>query len=181
MESYLYESPLVVGIAGCAMAIVAGLFWTQTGDKIALYSAIGLAAITVLLVGVNVQVQTDREKIRVIMDEVADAVRKNDHDKVFTYMHPNSIEGLRRAKAELPGFEFSQARITRVKSIDVNPDTTPPTAIAEFNVFVEVKMSGQNFKVPRFVRAYFMDRDGKWLVKDYEHFEPTAGFRNTDF
>ena len=179
MQELLFEQPLIIGVGGCALVGMAVFFWLQSAHKAALFSAIGMGVVTLILVFVGIQIQTDRERIRVILDEVAGALKINDRERVYGYIHPNAVEGVQRARDELPRYEFSEARVTRVKEIVVNKSTSPHTAIAEFNVFVELSVQGQNFKVPRFVKVYFMQRDGEWLVRDYEHYEPTMGFKNT--
>ena len=81
-------------------------------------------------------------------------------------------------KQELPNYQFEEARVTTVKEISVNLETTPPTAIAEFNVAVSISNNGARIPVRRFVKVYFMKKDGKWMVRDYEHFDAAAGFSN---
>lgn len=179
MQAFFFESPLLIGVWGAAVAGIAGYVWTQTGHKAAFYSGLGAILLTVILVLVNLQVETNRERIRSVVDSVATALDNNDHTKVFQFIHPNAAEGIARAKAELPRYTFEEARVTRIKSLEVNTQTTPPTAIAEFNVYCEIETQGQKFRVPRFVVVYFMLKDDRWLVHDYEHYEPTAGFRDT--
>ncbi len=177
MQELLFENPITLGSVGLGFTGIAAFVWMQTGHKVAFYSVIALASVTLLLVLVNLQVTTDRERIRRILDDVAAALRNNDHEKIFSYVHPNAVEGLRKVQWEVRRFDFEEARVTGIKEIAVNFATTPPTAIAEF--FARVKASGNSMQgtVVRFVRVYFMQRDGRWLVRDYEHFDPTAGFR----
>ena len=179
MSELLFESPYTIGVVGIAVAGVAAFVWLQTAQKAAAWVAISAAAITLILVMLSIQVKTDREKIASLIAEVCATVQRNDRERAYQYIHPNADEGLARAKSEFPRLTFSEARVTRMKSIEVNHLTSPATAIAEFNVFLRVEVDGTEFKVPRFIRAYFMQKDDEWLVTDYEHFEPTAGFRNT--
>lgn len=181
MSEFFFEAPWMVGAVGLVISLLAGFIWTQTAHPAALYSTIGAAVVSLLLVMVNLQVVTDAERIRGIMDDVARDLQNNDRQRVYSYLHPNAVAGLKRAQAELPKYEFVEARITRVKSIDINLESSPPTAISEFNVFVKVKAHGQTFRVPRFVKVYWMLRDEEWMVRDYEHYDPTMGFRNDRF
>lgn len=178
MPQDVLENPVMVGVCGLVLVVAAALFWTQTGTRVALYVAGGAAAVTLILVMVGIQVETDRERIQRTIDEVATALSRNDYERVYNYIHPGAAAGVARAQAELPNYKFSEARVTRMKSIVVNRNSPPPTAIAEFNVAVTIEFQGQRIPVRRFVKAYFMLEGQRWLVSDYEHFEPTAAFKD---
>ena len=178
MSEFLFENPVTIAVTGAALTVVAAITWIKGGYAAALYSALALFLLTILLVILNLQIQTDREKVEVVMSQVASAVQRNDLQAVLQHVHPSRSPGLNRAKSELPSYKFSEARITGIKKIEVNSDTNPPTAIAEFNVSVSLVARGQPFdRIPRFVRCYFLREGDRWLVTDYEHFEPTYGFR----
>ena len=178
MQEFLFENPIALAVVGLVMVAVSAFVWTQTGRKSALYATAGLVVLTIVLLLINLQVVTDRETIRHILHEAASAVEANDHDKVYGYIHPNAFDGLRRAKRELPRYKFREARVTGVKEIAVNDATTPPTAIAECFARVKATRSTYEGTTVRFVRIFFMQHDGKWLVRDYEHDDPAAGFRD---
>ncbi len=177
MSEFLFENPVTMGVVGAALTLVAAVTWIKGGYAAALYSAVALFLLTLLLISLNLQIQTDREKVRGVIDDVASAVRRNDLDGVLRHVHGARSSALSRAQNELPQFKFEEARVTGMKSIEVNADTAPPTAIAEFNVYVELTAHGTPYKVPRFVRCYFVRESDRWLVSDYEHFEPTHGFK----
>ena len=174
MRELLFEHPLMIVVGGIALAGLAIFLWVQTAKKEMLYGGIVLLVLTALLAAVSLQVVTDRERIIQILDEVAVALENNDYETVYAAIHPNSQEGVQRAKAELPNYTFKEARVTRVREISVNRDSTPPTAIAIFTVVVDVAANGQSYRVPRLVKIYFRERDGRWLVHDYEHTHPTG-------
>ena len=177
MQQFLFENPLWISVCGLFVALVAGILWTQTGARVAWLAAIAAIVLTVILVAVAVRVETDREKIHRTINEVAEAVEANDLKRVTSFIYPNATEGMARAKQELPQYTFREARMTRLKSILVNRGSSPATAIAEFHVIVDLSMDGQNVRVPRFVKAYFVESQGRWLVRDYEHFDVGVGFR----
>ncbi len=179
MRDFLLESPVLLGVSGMLVSGTILFFWTQTGHKAALYSGGIVAAVTAVLMTISVQIETDRERIEKILNQVADALERGDYEKVYGYIHPNAAQASRRARSELPNYRFTDARVTRIKSITVNRSSTPPTALAEFHVMVAGDMNGHPFKLPRFIKVYFMDRNGTWLVRDYEHFDAATGFRNT--
>lgn len=177
MQSFLFENPWLIGFACLATTGLVAVIWIQTGHKAALLSTLGALALSVVLVLTNIQVETDREQVASVLNDVAAALEVNDFPRVYSYIHPGAVEGVQRAKSELPRFEFQVARVTRIKEIRINDDSEPPTAIAEFNVIVELTSQIYSGKVARFVQVHLMQREGRWLVTDYEHFEPSAGFR----
>lgn len=177
MESVLFESPVWLGMVGFACAGVAGYFWSQTGSRPALVTAVVLAVLTTIAVMVNIAVDTDRETISKLLDSAAAKVQANDHDAVLAYLHPAAGDAVQRAKAEMSRLEFTEARVTRIKDISVNWDNSPPTALAEFNVVAKVSTQGFAGTVPRFVKLYFHYKDDRWLVVDYEHSAASDGFK----
>ena len=177
MFEYLLESPFSIGIVGGSCAVLAGFLWTQTGNKAAAVTAAMLALLTLGLVALSVTVETDRERITRMLNEVASALQRNDRSFVLSNIHPKAAATVQRAKTELPRYNFSEARVTRIKSITIDTTSQPETAIAEFNVIVALTFDGYSGKVPRFIKLYLAKHEGRWLVRDYEHAEPTAGFR----
>ena len=178
MAELFYESPVTICVIGFAIVLVALITWINGGFKSALYAAVALALLTIVLLILSVRVKTDREQISEILNQVAEAVENNDVDKVLTYVHPGAVAGVLRVKSELPNYQFTEARITGVKSIQSNHKTNPPSGTAEFNVAVSLTgQGGQGNGIRRFVRCYFLYHNGRWLVHDYQHFDVAAGFR----
>lgn len=175
MQQFLLESPVALGLCGVFMALAAGFWWTQTGARIAVISAALVVLVTAILLSVSVRIETDREQIRHTIDQVAQALEANDFPRVFSYIHPGATEGIARAQEELPNYRFLDARLTRLRSIDVNRRASPAVAVAEFNVAVEIEREGQRVPIRRFVKVYFALQAERWLVRDYEHFDPLAG------
>jgi hypothetical protein len=173
----ILESPLVIGIGGLCAAGLAGFLWTQSGHKAAGWIAIALLLLTLGLIVLSVQVETDQEKITQMLHKVAAALQRNDREYVLSHIHPQAAATVQRAKSELPQYKFTEARVTRIKAITVDDSRKPQTAVAEFNVVVALTFNSFSGQVPRFVKLYLSKQDGRWLVRDYEHAEPTAGFR----
>ncbi|MCC7333513.1 MAG: hypothetical protein IT422_00350 [Pirellulaceae bacterium] len=178
MQQFLFENPLWISVCGLFVAVVAGFLWIQTGARVAWLTAVAAIVLTVVLVVVSVRVETDREKIHRTINEVAEAVEANDLKRVIGFIYANATEGMARAKQELPKYTFREARMTRLKSILVNRRSTPATAVAEFHVMVDLAANGQDARLPRFVKAYFVEDHDRWLVNDYEHFDVGVGFRS---
>ena len=179
MVELFLESPVSVGVIGGVLVLIAMFAWINSGSKPALYVAIILLLLTAVSVIISINVKTDREQIQNVLTSVAEAVEENDLEQVLTFVHPHAVEGVMRAKTELPSYKFTEARITGVKSIRVDKRTRPPSAVAEFHVVVSLTGQGNQFNsIRRFVRCFFLNSDGRWLVHDYEHFLPTEGFRD---
>ena len=121
MSELLFESPITVVVVGLMVTALAAIVWTQAetqlAQKTAAYCAAGSLAVTASLLVISMQVETDKEKIRRTMYSVASALQHNDLEKVYSSIHPNAAEGVQRAKAELPRYQFRDARVTRVKQI----------------------------------------------------------------
>lgn len=175
MQQFFLESPVALGLCGFFVALATAFWWMQTGARMAAIGAAVVSVVTALLVLVNLNIETDREQIRRTIDLVAEALKANDFPRVISYIHPGAAEGVARAKGELSNYHFLDARLTRLRSIEVNRRASPPAAIAEFNVAVEVEREGHRVPIRRFVKVYFAQQAERWLVRDYEHFDPLAG------
>ena len=177
MSELLFENPLLIGLTGAAAVAIALATWWYGSYRSALYTAIGLALLSLVLFEVNVFVKTDRESVIEQIHAVAADLEKNRHEQVIAAIHPEATEWIRRAKADLHRHKFSMARITGIKQVTVKPGSQPLQAIAEFHVAFNAAVSGYELAGRRFVRVTFQQSSGKWLVREFEHFEPTAGFK----
>jgi len=179
---FLLESEIVVGLVGLlisAMLIYVGLRLAQSRVWLAGVAAL---ALTLILVAVGFWVETDREQIRRSMNEIAIALRDNNHERVFSYFHPNATAGILQVKTELPQYTFKSARVTRVIDVSVNSSTQPPTAVSEFIASVKVMLNNPSLydgprDARRFIKVYWMKKNDRWLVRDYEHFDVMQAFR----
>lgn len=169
MTELFFESPVTLGVLGAVLAIMALVVWIKGGFSAALYTALGLILLTIALVLLSIRVQTDREAITTVLDDVAAAVQRNDLPAVLVHILPSAATSVRQAKTEFPNYHFTEARITGIKGIEV--DRSRQSAIAEFYVAISLDANGNQVDgVRRFVRTYFVKHDGRWLVNNYEHF-----------
>ncbi len=166
----ILESPWIVGLMGLFVAGLCFFLWTQFGNRSWLAATVGVVVATVVMLIVSLSVRTDREQITEMLHDVGAALQRNDHAFVLARIHPQASEAVQRAKSELNSYHFTEARVTRIKSIEIDADD----AVAQFNVMVNVKEFGR--RVPRFVKVYLKRVNDRWLVRDYEHSDPTAGF-----
>src|SRR6476469_8713207 len=119
---WLYEQPLVIVALGVALILALGAAWSATGRKELLY-ACG-AAFVLLVAGLIVEkvVVTDREAIRTTVVQIARDVQHNDRRAVLAHIYSGSPGLRRQAEAELPKYQFTELRITRIHLIDVDPN-----------------------------------------------------------
>ncbi len=102
MSQFLFESPVMLGVTGAAFTLIAAITWIKGGYSAALYAALTFFLLTLLLLMLNLQIQTDREKVENVIGSVAAAVERNDLDGVLAYVHDSKSAALTRAKTELP-------------------------------------------------------------------------------
>lgn len=181
MTQLLFESPILVGSIGLLLALVAIIVWTQVEDakaqKASLYSAIGLVLLTTLLVMLSIQVETDSERIRGTLHSAASSLEENDHPAVLAAIHPDASRAVRAAEAMLSRVTFSDARVTRIKSVEIE-EGVPRRAVAEIIVVVSMNLEGTGrVRTPRFVKVFFTQQNDRWLVHNFEHYDVGVGLR----
>jgi hypothetical protein len=176
-DSWLFEQPLIIVALGVAVILGLAAAWSASGRKEWLF---GIAAALVLLIAGLVTerlVVTDREAIRATLQQIARDVRSNDRQAVLRHVHSTVPELKKKAAAELPNYEFTQCRVTKIHKIDVDRDAEPHSAMVEFNVIASGTFRQSGFEVtdtvPRWVRLHMLrEKDGRWTVVDYEHDDP---------
>jgi hypothetical protein len=173
---WLLESPYTIVAAGVALIFVIGAAWTATGRQELLYAL--AAAIALLFAGLLTErlIVTDRERIESTLREIARDVKNNDHRRIMGHIHSSAAAIKQKAQAELPKYHFTEFRITRINSIDVDRSADPPSAVVEVNV-----VGGGTFRehgiemdhVARWVKLHLLkEKDGRWTVAEYEHDDP---------
>ena len=175
----LFESPLLVGGIGIAVLAATIFGFVQTGSKAALYAAIGILLLTVLLVFISLRVETEKEQLTSFIHQTASELENNNHAAILSRIHPNANTTVGRAAAEMPRYEFTVADVTRIHELEIRSSAQPPTAIVKMNVVVEGTFDGFSGRVPRYVEISLEKVGDRWLVTDYQHDEPTKGFRDT--
>jgi hypothetical protein len=175
--TWLYEQPLFIVALGVGLILALGAAWSASGRKEPLY---GLAAAFVLLIaGLIIErlVVTDREAIRATLLTIARDVQSNDRRAVLSHIHSSSPELKKKAEAELPSYDFTECRVTKVHKVEVDTSAEPHSALVEFNVIASgtFKQSGMELTdtVPRWVKLQMLrEKDGRWTVANYEHDSP---------
>lgn len=178
MLNFFLESPVYIAIVGLIATVICLVAWINSAHKAALWATVASVIVTLILLVVEQSVVTYQEEIVGQLHEVADHLANNRRDQAIASIHPAAIQTIQQAKAELPKYEFSEARVTAIHRIEIDGEAKKPRAVARFNVFVALSVSGQTYRIPRFVEVTLYREDGRWYVYHYRHAEPTAGLRN---
>jgi hypothetical protein len=181
--SWLFENQILIAAIGIVVMLALGMAWSATGRKEWLYG-MGVAFV-LMVVGLIVEhvVVTDREAIRATLVRIAHDVQRNDRAAVLRHIYSGKPELKRKAEGELPNYQFTECRITRIHQIDIDEKGEPRSATVEFNVIASGTFRQAGFEVtdtvPRWVRLTMKrEADGRWTVADYEHDSPERMIMN---
>jgi len=173
-------NPFLLAFIGAVLAFAAFAVWLQSGRKEALIAAAAFVGIFLILVIVERMMISDREAITATLAQIARDLETNDRDAVYSAIHSSKPELLAQAKAELPGYTFTECRITKIQRMEIDAEAKPKTAIVGFNVIVKgnFKQGADYFSgmtIARYVTLDLeQDADGKWKIVGYNHEEPQA-------
>ena len=182
--TWLFEQPLIIVVLGMLLILALGAAWSSSGRKELLF-AMG-AALALLVAGLIVErvVITDREAIDATLDQIARDVKNNNRKALIRHIHSGATKLRQRAEAELPNYEFTDCRITKVFSRDIDRTAEPRSAIVEFNVIVSGSftyegLSFSDTNILRWVKLHLVrEKDGRWTVQEFDHDDPQRGFLN---
>jgi hypothetical protein len=172
------DQPIYIALIGILAAVLVGIVWTSTGRKEWLFALGAVIVLTAGMLVVERLVVTDREAIRQTLADIARDVKSNSTAKVVAHIAPANSELIQRAQSEMPNYQFTDCRVTKVHSIDVDAKAEPRTAKVEFNVvasgtFRQGNLELADSSVPRWVRLQLVrDKNGSWKVEDYSHAPP---------
>ena len=173
MTTLIAERPIltIIGLGLVAAALLFG--WLQIGQR-------GLAAATgffLVLIPVEWMVAsawvTDREQITALLHDTAARVRDNDVPAAVDVVSDPTKRAT--VAALLSRFTFSEARVTGIRSIEVNDDFFPPTATSDFLTRIEISGGGIGAqRIPRRVILEWEKQNDQWRIVDYQHL-PVVG------
>ena len=180
MWTVIVEQPILTSIVLALLGITLLFIWTRGVPKaVAVVGGICLLLIPLefLVAG---YVETEPEQIRSMIRQVAERVEENDFQAVYDVIDPQRPEVIARAKAELPNYEFSRAKVGSFRRLVILPGTDPPEAVVDLTASVTVSLSrgGINDQIVA-RRVYFKLKKSPsgWKVTDYAHF-PVIGDRD---
>ncbi|TWT82885.1 hypothetical protein CA13_43480 [Planctomycetes bacterium CA13] len=172
----LAEQPLVVSLILGLLGVLLLYGWLQTGKKPpAIVGLVFLLLIPFAWV-IASHVVTDRERIEELIYEVATAVEAEDYEKVYAFI--GDPEALRRARVELPIYDFDMAKVNSIRRITLVPSSDPLEADVDMTVKVDVSMTSGAMRHMRGPRRIILklQKTGQdeWKVIQYQHL-PIAG------
>ena len=159
------------------MGVLMAMFFVgmafSSGETSMLRAGIGVAALTALLVVVEILIVTDREQVENSLYEMATALRENEFERVYAFLADEQL--VARARSEIDGATCHACNITAVNKVEVAPDGT--SATADFVAFA--KASNKRFPSPvplqRKIKLFFKRIDSQWKVSEFETSDPRAG------
>lgn len=182
--SWIFESPILISVLGAIGAMVLAIAWASSGKReTAIIAGVWVGLVFVMLL-VERLVVTDREQIQILVQDITNDAKSNDPKRLTQHIHSAAQTLLTRANTELPNYNFTMLRITKIHSVEVTGNKVPKTAVVDFNVVAAGSFSvagEQRFEFTRDEPLYrniklFLrqEADGKWRVEDYQHANPTA-------
>ncbi|MBW3597224.1 MAG: hypothetical protein KY475_08110 [Planctomycetes bacterium] len=177
--TWLVEQSLPILVMGGIVVIALAVGYVKTGQRGLLAAVLAAVVILIALIAVERWVVTDREQVEEVLFEIAAAVERNDIDGALSHISPRAA-GVHHASTELRRVEFQDVDIKPNLEIEVFPERSPPTAEARFNVMVILtvpELQLHNERYPRYVEVTFVKDGDRWLVQDYQHYNPTRGMQ----
>jgi hypothetical protein len=177
--TWLYEEPLPIIVISAILCVALAVGFLKTGQKWLLVAVAAVVILAIAVLAIERAVVTDREQVEEVLFTIAAAVERNDIDEALSHALPDS-PAVHRAQTDLlRRIDFKAVKIKPNLEIEVLPDTSPLTAETRFNVVVIADAGfGGTDHYPRYVEATFVKDGDRWLVHNYDHYEPTRGMRS---
>jgi hypothetical protein len=171
------DQPLYIVLIGIVLGVIVAGLWTASGRQELLYALGSVVAFTLVWLLVERLVVTDREAIGATLVELARDVQSNDIQRVTQHIAKANPSLSTRAQTEMPNYQFTECRVTKVHLTDIDASAEPRSAVVEFDVIADGTFRQAGFevsqKVPRWVRLHMVrEEDGQWRVQDYRHAPP---------
>ena len=166
---WLLEQPGYVIAFGVSGACVFGYAWLLTSSFRWLNCAFSVIGFGAAMFALERWVETDRERIQSSLHRLVDAIECSDVDAVFDLLHPQASDARKDADYYLNRFEFQRVVIKR--NLRIQLGRQPHVAVADFNVLLVIQAPSDSIpqRVTRYVRVWFRDVNGVWLVERYQH------------
>jgi hypothetical protein len=177
MQEFLLESPWMLGFAGIAVSLACLIAWSQLGQRWLLLMIGIFVVLTCLAIMLSLWIETDRERIRLLIHSSADDLKHGRLARVRALVHPQASPSVQRIQSELERYRFDDVRITAVHEIESVPGHHPPKIVAQLNAAVEGSVQHFHGKGVRLIKLTFLKSGDKWLVQDLEHDDPLAYMR----
>ncbi len=128
----LIENPVPILFTGIVTVAILAVLFFNTQRGVFLLAIGGVVLLTLLGLGVEHLIVTDREQVEAALYGLADAMEANDAKAVLNHLSP-SVNPQTRSRADeaLARYTIKETAVSNLR-IDVNNLTSPPSARARF-------------------------------------------------
>lgn len=177
MIEWFTENSFVPMVTGGLLTLAFLGFAFYFYDRTMLLIAILIAAITAGIVITEILIVTDKERLTLIVKDLAKSVEANDMDAILRRVSDAREDAKSRIRSEMPQIQFQSCRILKVLEFEIDDDRKKAKI-----VFVAFATGSQaqvgRGSVHRRVTLFFeKDANDQWRIYDYEHEPATAGYR----
>jgi hypothetical protein len=177
MISWFTENSTLPMISGGILVLILLGMAFSAREKVLVYLALAIAALTAATVICERMIVTDNEKVMEAIYEIADAVEDNDRAKVVTYISKTRQDTIDRVNAEMPRYDFSSCRILGTNYFEP-ADGPPKTIEVSFTVSFQVRLNNDPQSIPghrKIILTFEQQADGQWRLITYSHENPHSG------
>lgn len=178
MISWFTENSMIPLVTGTFLVLAFLGLAISSREKIMLYVAMTIAALTAGVVVTESLIVTDREAVTEIVYTLARAVEVHDMQTVLAYVSNQREDTKDDIRIEMPKYTFDSVRVIGIAEFSVTSNVEPRTAEIDFVVMAHGRLSshGQGNHVQRRVQLTFQkEADGQWRMIDYSHSDPRSG------
>jgi hypothetical protein len=168
--TWLMENPAAIIAIGVVIEIALAVALLTTGRGLVLGLMLLAAVTTCGMLVLERYVITDREAVRVTLDQAAHSLTTNNADRVLNFVDPQATDLRQHVKTVLQQFDFQDASIGGDVDMQINAAANPPTATATFFAHIRARgrhgnTIGREQAIER-LRVDLHRVDGRWLVTD---------------
>ncbi len=173
----LWEEPWTILLAGLALSAVLLVLLVQTGRAVFLAIMLGALGITAAMLAVERWVVTPAERIRDVLHDTAEGVRRNDVNRVLQHIAPAATSLRQEVQIRLSRAEILEARITSRPNVEIHERDVTEEATARFLARVRARDSGSSLGAGQYVGQFtvqLVHDSGRWHIMSYKLGRPEA-------
>ena len=174
MTHWLTEDSFVPMLVGIFVATVLLLMAWSARNKIVMFIALFVAALTAGVVVTEAVIVTDRETVTDLIDELAGHVRANDADAIARHISPQAPEISKRMRGSMERFEVLSCSISGINGFSVEDGT----ATVDFVAWGQGKQRRgglQGAANPKVELQLRKQSDESWKIIGYTVSDPRSG------
>jgi hypothetical protein len=178
MLSWFTEDSTLPMVSGVIMVMIVMGLAISAREKMMVYLAIAIAALTVGTVICERLIVTEQEEVVALVYDLASAVQANDNATVLGFVSHLRQDTIDRINSEMPRYDFSSCRVIGTNYFAAGDEEGARTAEICFVVTFRVRLDGGEAPIPghRKVILYLEKQpDGKFRVINYSHEDPRKG------